>query len=144
MSDHMSIHVTIDDTDIAARLEMGARVPERHDRSVQVEITLPTGEGSEGPDLEGDEWEQALSTLIQRAVRAARLAIDEPDPKVTEELTHLDRVVDAAHQRLDAIGAPDAPPFNPGSVIEKLRQAGEKAATAMREANRGRVDDAER
>lgn len=133
------VDITIDDTEIAARLEHGVRVPERHDRSVRIELVLPTGEGSEGPNLEGEEWEHALSTLIQRTVSAARFGMQGLEPDIKDSIAHLDRVVDAAHKRLDAIGAPDAPRFD---VVDNLRRAAEGAAAAMHEANRGTVDDA--
>jgi hypothetical protein len=95
MSDEMRITVELEDVGQGRPMVTPAR------RTVRVEMELPTGEGSEGPGLEGDGWEDRVSTLAQRVVTSANFALG----LSTEAERVLDRAVDKAHQRIDAIEA---------------------------------------
>jgi hypothetical protein len=95
MTDIMRITAEIEDVKKCGPMTVPGK------RSVRLEIELPTGEGSEGPDLEGEGWEDRVSTLAQRAVTGANFALG----LTTEAERDLDKRVDAAHQRIDAIEA---------------------------------------
>lgn len=50
------------------------------ERRIEILIEMPTGEGSPvGPNLEADDWEDALSTLVQRVASAARSCLADPE-----------------------------------------------------------------
>lgn len=99
MSDTMRITAEIEDVQRGAALVPGAR------RRVSLEIELPTGEGSEGPNLDAEGWEDAVSTVAQRAVGGAQFALRAGDGQTDAELKYLDSTLDKVSQRVDALEA---------------------------------------
>lgn len=120
MSDSMNIVVEINDRDAGTMLGRSAA-----GRTVRVEVTLPTGEGSEGPGLDHDGWSDDVLAVVRVCSSAAYACLDEAvEPAVADELRDLDARVDAAHQRLDATRAPD--------MEEIRRRAAQDAELARR------------
>lgn len=71
MSDSMNIIVEISDTSAGEPLRKARR-------EVRVEVTLPTGEGTEGPSLDHDGWSDDVTKAVRACSSAAYACLQEP------------------------------------------------------------------